>query len=331
MYSISGAVCGSSSPAIPSICSAISSDRDALAHHRLVDEEVEEPDLGLGDLPQRLRIDPDQLEQRDQREARCGGSPAICSQHLDVLVADPIGHRHRRAEQAHDPLDQLLLEPDRLRRLGSRVQARSPAGTRSSTEPNASRPSRTALADLAQRVAALPHPRDDARLRRGRRRPAPAADRQDRAAWPSASGSTRDPGAPRGLADRDRRSGSSHPSLLPDRCPTRATGPIGPVAPRAFGPLRSACGAIRRLAPAAPVALAREACGRLSSVSNRHRPGRPPCQGPPLAPDDERRESLRGHGTASSAIRPQRRHVDLSRDGPSARPRSARGRPRPAG
>ena len=69
MYSISGEVSGSRSRASPSISSAICERVDALADQRLVDVEVEEAHLRLGDLADRLRVDPDQLQQRDEREA----------------------------------------------------------------------------------------------------------------------------------------------------------------------------------------------------------------------------------------------------------------------
>ena len=42
---------------------------DPLADQRLVDVEVEEPHLGLGDLADRLRVDADELQQGDEREA----------------------------------------------------------------------------------------------------------------------------------------------------------------------------------------------------------------------------------------------------------------------
>ena len=43
--------------------------RDAVAHQRLVDVEVEQPHLGVGDLRERLAVDADELQERDQREA----------------------------------------------------------------------------------------------------------------------------------------------------------------------------------------------------------------------------------------------------------------------
>ena len=42
----------------------------AVADQRLVDVEVEQPDLGVGDLGERLAVDAHELQERDQREAR---------------------------------------------------------------------------------------------------------------------------------------------------------------------------------------------------------------------------------------------------------------------
>ena len=97
---------------------------------------------------------------------------------------------HRRAEQGHDPLDQLLLEADDLGRLGaasgSGVRRREQLLDGAEGEPAVA----DRAADLAQRVAALAHPRDDARLRRGGRGPVAALDRGSLAGRPSASAST---------------------------------------------------------------------------------------------------------------------------------------------
>ena len=42
----------------------------AVAHQRLVDVEVEQPHLGVGDLGERLAVDAHELQERDEREAR---------------------------------------------------------------------------------------------------------------------------------------------------------------------------------------------------------------------------------------------------------------------
>ena len=69
-WSMIGEASGSSSRARPSISSAISQAGDAVAHQRLVDVEVEEPHLGVGDLRHRLAVDADELQEGDEREAR---------------------------------------------------------------------------------------------------------------------------------------------------------------------------------------------------------------------------------------------------------------------
>ena len=133
MYSISGAVSGSRSRARPSISSAISSGVDALADQRLVDVEVEEPHLGLGDLADRLRVDADELQQRDQREARPRAPPAMSLDRLDVLLVERPLERGRGAEQGHHPLDQLRLQAGVAPRPRRARSAARGAGSRSST------------------------------------------------------------------------------------------------------------------------------------------------------------------------------------------------------
>ena len=51
--------------------------RHAVADQRLVDVEVEELDLGVGDLRQRLAVDAHELEEGDEREARRRAPPAM--------------------------------------------------------------------------------------------------------------------------------------------------------------------------------------------------------------------------------------------------------------
>ena len=132
MYSISGEVIGSRSRASPSISSAICERVDALADQRLVDVEVEEPHLRLGDLADRLRVDPDELQQRDERE------PGL--QHVadplhrdDVLLVERPLERGRGPQQRHHPLDQRLLEPGALGRLAAGERRAPGPGSRSST------------------------------------------------------------------------------------------------------------------------------------------------------------------------------------------------------
>ena len=67
---MNGAANGSTSRASPSISSAISTPGTPVAHQRLVDVEVEQPHLGVGDLRHRLPVDAHQLQERRQRESR---------------------------------------------------------------------------------------------------------------------------------------------------------------------------------------------------------------------------------------------------------------------
>ena len=72
-----GEASGSRSRARPSISSAISRPGDAVADQRLVHVEVEEPDLGVGDLRERLAVDAHELQEGDEREARPSSTAAM--------------------------------------------------------------------------------------------------------------------------------------------------------------------------------------------------------------------------------------------------------------
>ena len=87
--SMIGEASGSISRARPCISSAISRPGHAVAHERLVDVEVEQPHLGVGDLGERLPVDADELQERDEREARRqhGGDVA---QELQVVLAEAL-------------------------------------------------------------------------------------------------------------------------------------------------------------------------------------------------------------------------------------------------
>ena len=105
---------------------------DALADQRLVHVEVKEADLGLGDLADRLGVDADELQQRDERKAGLEHLRHLLDR-LDVLLAERSLERRRRAEQGHEALDQLLLEPRPLGGLGARDRPLAVPGSRSST------------------------------------------------------------------------------------------------------------------------------------------------------------------------------------------------------
>ena len=108
-YSVSGAASGRMSAASSPISSAISSSGTRVADQRLVDVEVEEADLGVGDPPHRLHVDADQLQEGDEREA--GGEDAgAVAQRVDVVGAEQPLAAERGAEDDEDALDQLRLE-----------------------------------------------------------------------------------------------------------------------------------------------------------------------------------------------------------------------------
>ena len=101
---------------------------DALVDQRLVDVEVEELDLGVGDPRQRLPVDAHELEEGDEREAGVQRRGDVAQQ-LEVVLGDLAEGRHREADGAPDALDQRRLEAGRLRRLLERVGLSSAAGT----------------------------------------------------------------------------------------------------------------------------------------------------------------------------------------------------------
>ena len=182
--------------------------RHPVVDQRLVDEDVEEAHLGLGDPAHRLRVDADQLEQRDQREA--GVEDALEDlDRLEVVVGEPIGGGHRHAEQGHHPLDQLIVEADLGRGLAAAAAAldrrQQVLDVAEGEAPVANR-----SADLTQRVAAIAHPGDDPGLGRGGRRPAPVLDRDDAIGGPALQGRLRDAGPARRLGQRDPLGAGAH-------------------------------------------------------------------------------------------------------------------------
>ncbi len=158
--------------------------RHAVLDQRLVDVEVEEADLGVGDPRQRLAVDAHELEEGDEREARPQRRGDV-AQELEVVVADLVARRRREADRRPDPLDQRRLEPALLGGLLQRacLAARreevlheavgEPAGLRRGP-------------DLVQRVPALAQARDDARVGERRRRPAVVGQRHQPLSGPAA-------------------------------------------------------------------------------------------------------------------------------------------------
>ena len=175
---------------------------DALLDQRLVDVDVEQADLGVRDPPQRLGVDADQLQERDEREARVEDLAELAHR-LGVLVGEPVLQRRRRSEQRHEPLDQQLFDPGLLgdgRRPVGAARLRQQVLDEAEGQP--------ALADrrldLPQGVAPLPHARHNPSLGRGGARPLPALQWDNAVAGPSLEGRNRHPGQIRGRLDRDR-------------------------------------------------------------------------------------------------------------------------------
>ena len=150
--------------------------RHAVADQRFMHVEVKEPHLGVGDAPQRLGVDADELQEGDEWEAS-GEHPGAVAKSLHVVGVEQTLALQRGAEDDEDALDQFgleaglrghLLDGDLLLGLGEEV-----LGEAEGEPALAARP-----LQLLQRVPALTHPRDHPSLRRGRRGPAPLAHRQ---------------------------------------------------------------------------------------------------------------------------------------------------------
>ena len=204
--------------------------RHPVLDQRLVDVEVEEADLGVGHLADRLGVDPDELQEGDQREARVEHLGAV-PHRPQVLLVQPALPTHRGAEQRHQPLDQLGLEPGPL---GGLLPAVAPLGDPEQVlgvaEGELAPPG--GLLDRLQRVAALAHPRHHPGL--GRRGPGPAAvrDRDDPLLGPALQGRRRDAGDPARLGERDLALSCSFSRAPSDasQLQTQATGSVDPVA-----------------------------------------------------------------------------------------------------
>ena len=166
------------SPASSPISSAISSSGTRVADHRLVDVEVEEADLGVGDPADRLDVDAHQLQEGDEREA--GGEDAGAVAHRARRPrglssrSRPSGvprmTRIRSISSGSSPVSLGdLLDRDLLLARGEELLGEAEGETALAPRP----------LQLLERVAALAHPRDDPRLSGRGRGPAAAPDRDD--------------------------------------------------------------------------------------------------------------------------------------------------------
>ena len=114
--------------------------RRAVADHRLVDEEVEELDLGVGDLRERLPVDAHELQEGDQRQPGVEHRGEALQQR-EVVVGEVLQRRGREPGGGPDAADQLRLEAGlarprrrgRARRLGA--PGTGPRGTRRRAGP----------------------------------------------------------------------------------------------------------------------------------------------------------------------------------------------------
>ena len=175
---------------------------DGVADQRLVDVEVEEADLGVGDPPDRLDVDAHQLQEGDEREA--GGEDAGAVPHrADVLGAEeplrPSGvPRMTRIRSISSGSSPVSSETSSIVTCCS-VAAREELLGEAEREP----PLTARFLQLLERVAALAHPGDDARLGGRGRGPTPAPDRDDLLRRPAFQRRGRDARPARGLTEAD--------------------------------------------------------------------------------------------------------------------------------
>ena len=199
--SMIGEASGSTSRASSSISSPIARPRDALAHERLVDVEMEEAHLGVGHLRQRLSVDAHQLQQRHQREAGREDDGHVAQQ-LEVVVGQALDRRRVEAHREEHALDQGGFEAGvgsgGLERVGALVRRQQPVD-----EAEGQPPALGGSADLGEGVPALAQTGDDPRLGHCRPRPAPAArPGHDAVARPAAQRLGRHARSARRLAER---------------------------------------------------------------------------------------------------------------------------------
>ena len=229
--------------------------RDAVAHQRLVHVEMEEADLGVGDLGERLAVHPDDLQEGDEWEAgrQDGGDVA---QELHVLVGEVLDRVGAEPDRRVDPLDQRRLEAalggGLIQRVGlsrGREQVLD-IGERQ-------RPTLARAVDLLQRVAAVAQAGDDPRVRGGRQGPAAVVLWDQAVAGPSPQGCRRDARAAGRLGERDLAHAgvgcSGHAATLSLAPPASSGGTASwtdPAASRALRPAASATALVVR--PAAP-------------------------------------------------------------------------------
>jgi hypothetical protein len=174
--------------------------RPAVADQRLVDVEMEELDLGVGDLGHRLPVHARDLEEGDEREAGIEDGGHVAEQ-LDVLVAQLVERGGGLAGGGPDPFDQRGLEPDLVGDLFQR--AGRLVGGEHVLDVAVREPSRPRRAlDLGERVAAGAQPGDEPGVRDRRRRPLAVVERHHALADPAPERVGGDVDPPRHLGER---------------------------------------------------------------------------------------------------------------------------------
>ena len=189
--------------------------RHRVADHRLVDVEVEQPHLGVGDAANGLHVDTDQLQEGDEGEA--GGKDAgAVAQGGDVAgVENPLAPQ-RGAEDAEDALDQLRLEAGLLRHLLDRDLLLG-LGEQLFGEAEGKPALAAGPLQVGQRVAPLAHPRHDPGLCGRGRRPAAPLHGDDLLLRPAFQRAGRDARAAGRLAERYALVGNHRGSRLAGR------------------------------------------------------------------------------------------------------------------
>ena len=173
---------------------------NVVADQRLVHVKAKQPRFGVGELPQRLAVDVQHLEESHQREAGLEHGGHV-PQRFDVLLAKVAQHPGGKAHRAPQALDQSLLEAGLGRHLLEGV--RPAAGREQLVHIAERKPAVLArLLDRLQGMTLFAQPRDDLRMGGSRARPAPAVVRDHAGLPPSPQGVRGDPRLPGGLRQR---------------------------------------------------------------------------------------------------------------------------------
>ncbi len=192
---------------------------NAVADQGLVHVEMKEPDLGVGDRPQRLAVDAHELQEGDGRQPGIDDRRDVAQQ-LQVVLGDGLELHLGDAHGRPDTLDHRRLEARLPRCLREGVR---PVGAREHVL-HVAEGQATALGRLAQglqRIPAVAQPGDDAGVGHRRRRPAVVAQGDDLVAHPAAQGRGLDVDLRRNLRERGELSHGEKTAESPFRRPRR--------------------------------------------------------------------------------------------------------------